>query len=280
MTTEALTPTGYTLGTNPAERARLQAQADDLAAHTLALLNHADLSPGGRVLELGCGPAGSIALLADRVGPSGSVTAVDIDPAHVALARQLVADRGLGHVEVLQGDARATTLPSGSFDVVHARLLLVNIPRPDQVVDEMVRLVKPGGWVLVDEADGGARVCYPPLEAFDQLAAVFHAGYQSDGADLLIGRKLTAMLGRAGLIDVGADALADLYPAGHPRRTILPDLVRSLRPKVIARGLVTADHLARLDRQVRDHLANPETLVMSCLYFLAWGRKPVERAGE
>ena len=145
MTTETLTPSDYTLGTNPAERARLQGQADDLAAHTLALLDHVDLPVGGRALELGCGPAGSIAVLADRVGPSGSVTAVDIDPAHVALARQLVADRGLGHVEVLQGDARATTLPSGSFDVVHARLLLVNIPRPDQVVAEMVRLVKPGG---------------------------------------------------------------------------------------------------------------------------------------
>jgi SAM-dependent methyltransferase len=279
MTTETLTPSDYTLGTNPAERARLQGQADDLAAHTLALLDHVDLPVGGRALELGCGPAGSIAVLADRVGPSGSVTAVDIDPAHVALARQLVADRGLGHVEVLQGDARATTLPSGSFDVVHARLLLVNIPRPDQVVAEMVRLVKPGGWVLVDEADGGARVCYPPLEAFDQLVAVFQAAYRSDGADLLIGRKLTAMLGRTGLVDVGADGRADVYPAGHPRRTILPDLVRSMHDKVIERGIVSQDDLAGLDRQVREHLAHPDTLVMSCLYFLAWGRKPAEGCG-
>jgi SAM-dependent methyltransferase len=226
-------------------------------------------------LEPGCGPAGSIALLAQRVGPSGSVTAIDIDPAHVALARQYVADRQLDNVEVLQGDARAIGAPSASFDLVHARLLLVNIPRPEQVVAEMVRVVRPGGWVLTDEAVGGARVCYPPHVAWDRLAATFHAAYRSHGADLLIGRKLTALLRGAGLEDVGADARADAYPAGHPRRTILADLVRSTREKVVDRGIVSEDELARLDREVREHLAHPETLSVSCLYFLAWGRKPV-----
>ena len=79
-------------------------------------------------------------------------------------------------------------------------------------------------------------MCYPPLEAWDQLAAIFQAAYRSDGADLLIGRKLTAMLRDAGLVDVGADARADVYPAGHPRRTILPDLVRSMHDKMIRAG--------------------------------------------
>jgi SAM-dependent methyltransferase len=276
MTTGMATSHVYTLGTNAAERARLQGQADELASHTRALLDHVDLPVGGRVLDLGCGPAGSIALLAERVGASGSVTAVDIDPAHVTLARHHVAERELANVEVLQGNARATALPSGSFDVVHARLLLVNIPRPDQVVAEMVRLVKPGGWVITDEADGGAHVCYPPDQAWDQLAAILHAAYRSDGADVMIGRKLTTLLRGGGLVEVGADTRADVYPAGHPRRTLLADLVRSMQGKVVERGIASENELARLDREVRDHLANPDTLTMSCLYFLAWGKKPVE----
>ncbi len=274
MTTETERPPVYTLGTNPAEQARLQGQADDLAAHTVALLDRVDVPVGSRVLEVGCGPAGSIALLAERVGPSGSVTAIDINPAHVALARQFVADRELGNVEVLCGDARATALPSGWFDLVHARLLLVNIPWPQQVVIEMARLVKPGGWVITDEADGGARLCYPPLEAWDQLASILQATYGSDSADLLIGRKLTELLRNAGLVEVGADARADVHPAGHPRRTLLPDLVRSMHEKIVERGIASADELDRLDRQVRDHLADPQTLIMTCLYFLAWGRRP------
>jgi SAM-dependent methyltransferase len=258
LTGVATSPT-YTLGTNPGERARLQRQADDLACHTLALLDHAGLGLGGRALELGCGPAGSIELLAERVGPSGTVTAVDIDPAHISLARRLVADRGLHNVEVVQSDARATGLPSGSFDLVHARLLLVNIPSPEQVVAEMVRVVRPGGWVVTDEADAGASVCYPPHQAWDQLQAILHEAYRSDGADLLVGRKLTAMLKSAGLVEVGTEGRADVYPAGHPRRTILVDLVRSMREKVVARGIVAADELAGLDLAVRKHLAEPDS---------------------
>ena len=238
------------------------------------LLSRVDLPLGGRALDLGCGPAGTIELLAERVGPTGSVTAIDIDPAHVAMARRLVQDRGLTNVEVLQADARHTGLASDSFDVVHARLLLVNIRSPEQVVAEMVRLAKPGGWVVTDEADGMAGICHPPDPAWDRLHEILHAAYCADGADLSIGRKLTHLLGDAGLTDIGADGRADVYPAGHARRTLLPDLVRSMWAKVAEAGIASQDELAQLDRQVRQRLADPSTLTMPCLYFLAWGRKP------
>ncbi len=65
-------------------------------------------------------------------------------------------------------------------------------------------------------------------------------------------------------------------PPDIPRRTILPDLVRSMSDKIVERGIASEDELARLDRAVREHLANPVTLIMSSLYFLAWGKKPVE----
>ena len=71
MLTGITRPHTYTLGTNPGERARLQRQADDLASHTLTLLDHAGLGPGGRALDLGCGPAGSIQLLAERSARPG-----------------------------------------------------------------------------------------------------------------------------------------------------------------------------------------------------------------
>ncbi len=266
--------TVYTLGTNTAERERLQRQSDELATHTLALLSHIDLPPGGRALDLGCGPAGSIQPLADWAGPTGSVTAVDIEPAHLALAQQLVRDRGLANVDVVRADARDTGLPSASFDLVHARLLLVNIPSPKEVVAEMVRLARPGGWVATAEADTAGHICYPPHTGWDRLHDILHATYRWDGADLTIGRKLSGLLGAAGLTDVGVDIRTDVYPAGHPRRTMLADLVRSMRTKIVERGIASREELERLDRDVREHLADPDTLTMTVLYVLAWGRKP------
>ena len=45
--------------------------------------------------------------------------------------------------------------------------------------------------------------------------------------------------------------------------------------KLVERGIVAADELASLDLAVREHLADPDTVAMPCLYFLAWGHKPL-----
>ena len=82
------------------------------------------------------------------------------------------------------------------------------------------------------------------------------------------------MFRRAGLIDTGVDAKADIYPLGHSRRTIRADLVRSMRPKLLARGVVSERELDEIDRAAREHFNDPATLVMPNLLFLAWGRKP------
>jgi hypothetical protein len=54
---------------------------------------------------------------------------------------------------------------------------------------------------------------------------------------------------------------ATSYPADHPRRTIIPDLLRSLRPVIVERGLADDAELANLDREVREHLADPRTVI-------------------
>ncbi|MBV9895552.1 MAG: methyltransferase domain-containing protein, partial [Chloroflexi bacterium] len=225
-----------TLGSDAAERERLRRQSDDLLPHAVALLGHVDLPPGSSAIDLGCGPSGMLELLAERVGPTGRVVGVDIDPAHVAMARDLVASKQLPNVEVVQGDAQSTGVPAASFDLVSARLVLVNIPDPSQVVAEMARLVRPGGWVVAEEGELCA-LCYPPHPAWDRLTEIFQATWRADGADSFLGRRLGELLRQAGFDGVGVEARADVYPAGSSRRTIHPDLMRSMRAKILGRGL-------------------------------------------
>jgi len=86
----AATPPVYTIGSDAAERDRLRSQTDELQEHTVALLERVDIQQGWRVLELACGPRGVLELLAQHVGPTGAVTGLDINPVHVAQARQHV----------------------------------------------------------------------------------------------------------------------------------------------------------------------------------------------
>ena len=269
-------PVVYALGSDPAERDRLRRQSEDLRAHSAALLDRTGLGEGWSVIDLGCGPSGIIELLSSRVGPMGRVVGLDFDPANISAARQLALDRGLTNVELVEGDARHTGLAAGSFDLAHARTLLINVPKPDGIVAEMVRLVKPGGSIAVLEPDVGVSVCYPPLPAWDRMAEIFRSTYAIDGADPLIGRRVAELFREAGLIEVGVEARADLYAMDNSRRTSRPDLVRSMRPKIVGRGLVAEQVLDEVDHAVREHLSDPNTLVMPSLLFLVWGRKAAD----
>jgi ubiquinone/menaquinone biosynthesis C-methylase UbiE len=163
----------YALGTSRAERDRLRRQSEELQAHSVALLNRVGIEQGWSAIDLGCGPSGIIGVLAGRVGSAGQVTGLEINPANVTLAREFAAEHGLGNVQIMEGDARRTGLPASCFDLVHARTLLINIPDPAEVVAEMVRLARPGGWVASLEPDGALRVCYPPHPAWDRLVEMF-----------------------------------------------------------------------------------------------------------
>jgi ubiquinone/menaquinone biosynthesis C-methylase UbiE len=215
-----------------------------------------------------------IDLLAERVAPGGRVVGLDADPAHVAMASEFVASRGLSEVEVVCGDARHTGLESGSFDLVHARTLLITVPQPAQVLGEMVRLARPGGWVAGLEPDTGAAICYPPHPAFERLCEIFAMAFSRNGADPHFGRRLAGLYRQAGLQEVTVEVRAGVYPAGHSRRTIRADLVRSMHPQIIEMGLADQQELDELDTAARKHFEDPDVLVMPSLNFLAWGRKP------
>jgi ubiquinone/menaquinone biosynthesis C-methylase UbiE len=264
----------YALGSSLGESARLHRQAEELAADSMSLLDRVGLRPGQAAIDLGCGPRGIVDLLAERVMPAGRVVGLDADPAHTAMAAEFAAGRELSGVEMLTADARATGLPAGSFDLVHARTLLVNLPEPAEVAAEMMRLARPGGWVASMEPDTEHALCYPPHPAFDQLCDIFTVAFRRNGADPWIGRRVPELFRQAGLDDVTVEVRVQSYPPGNTRRTVRLDLVRAMRRQVLEMGLASAAELDDLDAAARAHLTDPHTAVMSGLLFLTWGRKP------
>ena len=151
----------YSLGVDDAERARLLAQCAMHRTEAELLLDRVGLRPGDRALDLGCGPLGVLDLLAERVGPTGRVVGIDREKRYLAIARQELDARGLDGVELVAADATGTDLAPASFDLVHERLVLNNVPQPAAVVDEMVRLTRPGGHVAVQDVDWLTWTCLP-----------------------------------------------------------------------------------------------------------------------
>lgn len=265
-------PDVYLLGRAEAEEIRLKRQIANLAPDSDAQFDKIGIKLGEHVVDLGCGPGGVLHLLGKRVGPTGSVLGLERSGHFVEQARRFVNDHGLAHVEVREGDAYDTGLPRQSFDGAHMRLVLVNVPEPERIVREMVALVRPGGWVASFEADYFAHICDPPLPAWTHLLDAYTSYTRTQGIDIFVGRRIHRLFREAGVEDIRVDAIMHVYPPGHDRRPILRDFITNVRDKLIGGGFITVSELERDMADLERHLADPDVMVTSHMFFRLIGR--------
>ncbi|MFB6169424.1 MAG: class I SAM-dependent methyltransferase [Haloferacaceae archaeon] len=115
-----------------------------------ASLDALSLDPGDRVLELGCGPGNSLDALADRVGPSGRVVALDASAGMVERASERAPDGAT--VDVVRGDATRPPVADGSVDAVYAAMSLSATGDPVAAVEGAHAALRPGGRLVVLDA--------------------------------------------------------------------------------------------------------------------------------
>jgi SAM-dependent methyltransferase len=107
------------------------------------------LSPGERILDLGCGAGTDSLVAAQMVGSSGSVSGIDMTPAMLAKARRAAAELGVTNVHFIEGEVESLPFPDESFDVVISNGVIDLIPDKDAVYSEVYRVLAPGGRVQI-----------------------------------------------------------------------------------------------------------------------------------
>ncbi len=121
------------------------------------------LEPGARVADVGSGPGFISLLAAERVGAGGRVYAVDRSPEALAFLRQQLAVRPAASVEPLVGAATAIPLPDASVDRALVAQMLHHDDTPQAILFEVLRVLAPGGRLLIVEHDpDGSEESGPP----------------------------------------------------------------------------------------------------------------------
>jgi SAM-dependent methyltransferase len=259
---------GYLLDNRQSEAGiRFGALAELFDPVTFRHVDGLGIGAGMRCWEVGAGGPSVPLGLAERVGPTGSVVATDID---VSWTRG-IAD---GVIEVLSHDVAADPPPPGSFDLVHARLVLVHVTDRAEALRRMVQALRPGGWLLLEDADPMLQPLLCPDESGPEqrLANRLRSGFRTlmaaRGAELAYGRTLPRVLREAGLAEVQADAY---FPITSPACAVLEDAtVRQIRHHLTAQGLAT-------DEEIDRHLANVAAGrldLATAPMISAWGRRP------
>ncbi|MDP9133034.1 MAG: methyltransferase domain-containing protein, partial [Nitrospirota bacterium] len=186
-------------------------------------------------LEVGAGAGSIVRWLEQRVGPSGKVVALDNNP-------RFLRSSGSSTIDILQGDICDMELPPATFDLVHARYVMIHIAEYRRAFERMLRCVKPGGWVVIEEPDfEGARAVTGPAEArgaFTRVTAAIERMFTSLGMDYALGAKLPALFQQHHLSQLTVEHEGHLSAGGG----LIPQLMKlsagQLRTKYVATGMV------------------------------------------
>lgn len=198
----------YIHGTDPAEQERLSRLNDLLNGQSLARLR---VEAGARVLDIGCGMGQLSRAIARAAGTRGRVVGIERSSDQIAEGRRQAAAAGEANlVDVREGDAGEPPLRDdewGTFDIAHARFILEHVADPARVVRAMVKAVRPGGRIVLEDDDHDVLRFHPAIPAFEHAWLAYMRAYQAVGNDPLIGRKLPALL-----VDAGASPCASDWP--------------------------------------------------------------------
>jgi ubiquinone/menaquinone biosynthesis C-methylase UbiE len=158
-----------------------------------AYLSGVESPPAAQVLEIGCGTGAVSRTLAQWPGVA-HVTGVDPSPVFVARARELA--QGIANVSFEEGDGRSLPFDSDAFDVVVVHQTLSHVPRPERLIAEAFRVLRPLGWLAV--FDGDYATATVAIGEFDPLEACVEAFRANFVHDPWIARRLPQLICAAG----------------------------------------------------------------------------------
>lgn len=247
------------------ERERLAAIEGGLDAYSVASLAAIGVGEGWRCLEIGAG-AGSIARwLCDRVGPRGRVVATDLET-------ELLAKLSVPQLEVRRHDITKDPLESEAFDLVHARKVLEHLSEPERVLARMVAALKPGGSLLVEDADLVSLMECSGVDRsfFARAYGAFIATMESNGYHAALGLGLARLLREAGLVDVQSRGWCNEWTGAGPAPSVFLRTFEKVSEQVVRQGRLTAEEAGRLLEAIR----SPSFRATTAIHFAVWGCRP------
>ncbi|HEX8617157.1 MAG TPA: methyltransferase domain-containing protein [Thermoanaerobaculia bacterium] len=264
----------YSLGATDAEHRRLMQLASHEEDRVADACRRARVAAGATAIDLGCGPLGALAALANVVGDDGRVIGVDASAAALARARALLAGR-FPQISFIEADVNRVTpteLGVDGADLVYSRLMLLHQADPAATLTNAARLLRPGGVFVAHEASDlpmHAPASEPPLPAMTRVWELVIGAARARGASTGFARNGRHYLERAGFTIESHRAYAVHYPA-EVGFEIPRVALQSLRPAIEQHALATAEEIARLDGALEEAKQRDDVQWVSSPLMFEW----------
>ena len=229
-------------------------------------LKRLGLQDGMHVLELGSGP-GFITEQLLAIFPKGSVTALDRDPVLIERATQYLQGKAEGRLNIVEGSVMHMDFSDDTFDFAYGRLIFQHLPDPDGAAKETLRVLKPGGKLVIGDIDDSLHIFEPLQTEVTAIMDRLSAQHAARGGNRLIGRRLPRLLRNAGFSNLRLEVImahSDVYGI----EALAPQQGREAWTPLLDAGLITEEEMnvlqaADVEFQSSDPLVLL-TLLMAC----------------
>ena len=235
------------------------------------------LRPGMTLLDCGCA-SGSITVgLAEAVAP-GRVHGVDISEVEIGRAIARAEQQNIENISFTVGNVYELDFSDNSFDAVFSHNVLEHLAHPDHAIQEMRRVLKPGGMIGLRDFDIGGLLFEPETELFKQFVDLYEADWQRMGGHPRLGRRLSGMMDKAGFAEVVASASYEAYSRSDLHMFVTDVLIGRLSEEVFATrvvgcGMATHDVITAMIDELSAWQVSPGAF-LALAHAEVVGRKP------
>ncbi len=188
----------YVLGTNESELHRLGFQHRLWSVPAHQLWERAQITPGKKVLDVGCGPGFASLDMAQIVSDAnttgqalGGVVGVDESPSYIGFARDQATQRKLKNAQFFEGDVteidkvlEAQGIEEGTFDLAYVRWVMCFVPDPEATIRAITKMLKPGGRLMIqDYFNYGSMSIAPRSDVFEEVIDAIKRSWNEHGGD-------------------------------------------------------------------------------------------------
>lgn len=224
------------------------------------------------VLEVASGP-GFVTEWLSKLVPNGSLTCVDVDPVLIKDAEQMLQGKLKCRHRFIESSVMDLKLDSNEFDFAFARLLFEHLSDPVAAASEILRVLKPGGRLVVAEGDSAFNhITYPVFQEADLIRGKLMEYQRSRGGNPMIGRQLWRILKSAGFEDIDLEAVVF-----HSGRTSMdwfsPQFNADRLTPLVKAGVISTEEQEKLRDALKAFLGSEDVFYMRIL-LMACGTKP------
>lgn len=262
----------YVLSTGNKAKEILDRQHELFSQESYKQLEKAGLTQGQKVWDIGCGSGAMTEYLADIVGNTGHVYALDISPAQISVSKLRIEQSDFSNVTFITDDVATAVLPLGEADIVYARFFLMHQTSPLQALQKMHLLLKPGGVLVLQESRmSSTHFSKESLEFQEYVNAIVDLG-KSRCLDFDIGSRLVGLCEKVDLEKIEQEPMEFRIKTSEAAPSLLAR-IDELRDGIIDAGLASHEKIDHWKKNIGKLFseADPSTYVASIqTYVLAW----------